>query len=130
MIINKFFINKTKSELIFFFAIVNYLSVGIAFAQSLDTKLKINDLDYFETRGLNVFVFSNWYDGNFSDSKISGVEIIHHGVRTATNGDVRLNPTPGQWDPIPEFVNRNTSPEENFIEAFLKYPGYDFNYCI
>ncbi len=130
MIINKFFINKTKSELIFFFAIVNYLSVGIAFAQSLDTKLKINDLDYFETRGLNVFVFSNWYDGNFSDAKISSVEIIHHGVRTATNGDVRLNSTPEQWDPIPKFIERKINKDENCIEVYLSYPKYNFEYVV
>ncbi len=47
--------------------------------------LKLNDLEYFETRGLNVLVFNNWYNDMFSDSKMSGIEIIHHGVRTATN---------------------------------------------
>jgi hypothetical protein len=90
----------------------------------------LNDLGYFETRGLNVFVFSNWYDGNFSDSKISGIEIIHHGVRTATNGDVRLSPTPGQWDPIPKLVDRKVDEESNTAEAFLSYPDYDFEYTI
>ena len=29
------------------------------------TPLVLNDLEYFETRGLNVLVFSNWYDGLF-----------------------------------------------------------------
>src|SRR5690606_25481618 len=43
--------------------------------------LLINDSSYFETRGFNALVFSNWYSGLFSDSKISGVELIHHGVR-------------------------------------------------
>jgi endoglucanase len=74
-------------------------------SQNGGDELKLNNLDYFETRGLNVLVFSNWYNGNFGDSKISGIEIIHHEVRTATNGDVRLNPTPGQWDPYSE-INR------------------------
>jgi len=92
--------------------------------------LKLNDLEYFETRGLNVLVFSNWYNENFDDSKISGVEIIHHEVRTATNGDVRLSPTPGQWDPIPDFVERKVDKANNSIEAFLTYPDYDFNYTI
>lgn len=66
-----------------------------------DSSFNINSLNYFEKRGLNVFVFNNLYNGLFSDSKISGIEIIHHEVRTATNGDVRLSPTPEQWDPIP-----------------------------
>ena len=61
----------------------------------MNARLKLNDLGYFETRGLNVLAFSNWYDGLFSDAKISGLELIHHEVRTDTNGDVRLSPTPG-----------------------------------
>ena len=46
---------------------------------------------YYEAPGVNWLVFSNWYDGLFADSKISGVELIQQGVRTATNGDVRLS---------------------------------------
>ena len=62
----------------------------------------LNESNYFEARGLNFFVFSNVYDATFDDSKISAVEVIHHGIRTATNGDVRMNPTPGQWDKLPK----------------------------
>lgn len=91
---------------------------------------KVNDLGYFEASGFNMLVFSNRYDGNFSDSKISGIEIIHHGVRTATNGDVRLNSTPEQWDPIPTFIERKINQESNTIEAYLEYPEYDFRYMI
>lgn len=40
-------------------------------------QLRLNDRGYFEKRGLNILAFSNWYDGNFSDAKISGVELIH-----------------------------------------------------
>ena len=50
---------------------------------------------YYEVPAANVLVFSNWYDGLFADSKISGVEIIQQGTRIATNGDVRLSSTPG-----------------------------------
>ncbi|MGI6102632.1 MAG: glycoside hydrolase family 9 protein [Bacillota bacterium] len=92
--------------------------------------LVLNDLEYFETRGLNVLVFSNWYDGLFSDAKMSGIELIHHEVRTATNGDVRLSPTPGQWDPVPTFLSREVDRENSRIEAFLAYPNYDFKYSI
>jgi hypothetical protein len=92
--------------------------------------LTLNALDYFEKRGLNVLVFSNWYNSNFSDSKISGVEIIHHEVRTATNGDVRLHSTPEQWDPIPEFVRREVNRDANRIEAYSRYADYDFDFMI
>lgn len=90
----------------------------------------LNDKEYFEAQGLNVLVFSNWYDGLFSDAKISGVEIIHHGERTATNGDVRLQATPEQWDPIPQFVERKVDVKEGAIEAFLRYPEHAFDYSI
>ncbi|MBN2019784.1 MAG: glycoside hydrolase family 9 protein [Sedimentisphaerales bacterium] len=93
--------------------------------------LKLNANEYFETRGLNVLAFSDWYDVNFfDDSKLSGIEIIHHEVRTATNGDVRLNPTPEQWDPIPRMVKRVVNKEGNYIEAYLSYPAEDFNYVV
>src|SRR5690606_35087976 len=85
---------------------------------ALAQDLSLNDNEYFEKAGLNVLVFSNWYDGLFSDSKISGVELIHHGERTATNGDVRFNATPEQWDPIPQFKERKVNREDQSIEAF------------
>lgn len=85
------------------------LSFGLV-TQVLNAQmLQLNELDYYEKPGVNVLVFSNWYNDNFSDSKISGVELIHHGVRTATNGDVRLLPTPEQWDRIPSFIRRGAS---------------------
>jgi hypothetical protein len=99
-------------------------------ASTSSQNLVLNDSGYFEAQGLNVMVFSNWYDGSFDDAKISGVEIIHHGVRTVTNGDVRLNPTPGQWDAIPEFVERTVDRKNGRIEAVLKYSKYDFLYII
>ncbi len=96
----------------------------------MNTRLNLNDRSYFETRGLNVFAFSNWYDGLFSDAKISGIELIHHGVRTATNGDVRLSATPGQWDLTPTLVDRSVDPASNSIHTRLAYPDYDFQYTI
>ncbi len=96
----------------------------------MDARLKLNDRGYFETRGLNVLAFSNWYDGLFSDAKISGVELIQHEVRTATNGDVRLNPTPGQWDRTPTIGERRVDVATNSIETFLSYPDYDLHYTV
>lgn len=90
--------------------------------------LRLNDRGYFESRGVNVLLFSNVYDGLFSDAKIAGVEVIHHGVRTVTNGDVRLSPTPGQWDAVPQLVARHVNPSDGSIEAHLRYhdPAFDF----
>jgi endoglucanase len=116
---------KSRKSLVTALALI--LSTG---ALADKAKLSLNDLEYFEAPGLNVLVFSNWYDGLFSDSKISGVELIHHGERTVTNGDVRLNATPEQWDAIPQFVERKVSADEQTIEAFLRYPDYNFDYSI
>src|SRR5574344_1709776 len=66
--------------------------------------LKVNDLDYFETRGVNVLVYSNLFTGGFNDEKNSGIEIIHHGVRTAQGGAIRLSSTPEQWDLVPDVT--------------------------
>jgi hypothetical protein len=92
--------------------------------------LALNAEGYFETRGANVLVFSNWYSGEFSDSKLSGVELIHHGVRTATNGDVRLSATPGQWDPIPQLVRRDIDRSRQVAYAELAYPKDGFTYRV
>ncbi len=98
--------------------------------ESATGALELNELDYYEATGVNWLVFSNWYDGLFSDSKISGIELIHHGVRTATNGDVRLDATPEQWDRIPEFVHRTVDRELGVIEAHLRYADFGFEYTV
>jgi hypothetical protein len=92
--------------------------------------LTLNDSLYFEKHGFNILVFNNMYDNLFDDSKISAVEIIHHGVRTATNGDVRLNPTPGQWDPIAKFVDKKVDREKQRIEITMDFAAYDFQYTL
>ena len=90
-------------------------------------KLQLNDLGYFETRGANVLVFSSQYNGMFFDEKTAGIELIHHGVRTATGGAVRLQSTPEQWDLIPIVVDRKVDKSNNTIDVILRYKDYDFN---
>lgn len=90
-------------------------------------KLKLNKLGYFETPGVNVFVFSNQYNGIFQDEKTAGVELIHHGVRTITGGAVRLQNTPEQWDLVPIMVNRTVDSANHRIDVTMRYEDYDFN---
>ena len=90
-------------------------------------KLKLNDLGYFETPGVNVLVFSNEYNGMFFDEKTAAIEIIHHGVRTSTGGAVRLQNTPEQWDLIPKVVDRKIDKDNNSIEVTLRYEEFDFD---
>ena len=68
--------------------------------------LHLNDLDYFESQGLSVLAYQNLFHEVFRDQKLGGIEIILHGERIATDGEVRLLPTPEQWDPVPRFTGR------------------------
>ncbi|WP_254062741.1 glycoside hydrolase family 9 protein [Caulobacter sp. S45] len=106
------------------------LSVVAGPASAQADGLKLGAAGYYEAPGVNVLVFSNWYDGLFADAKISGVELIQQGERTATNGDVRLSATPGQWDPIGRLVSRTVDTRTGVIQATLEYPDYGFRYII
>ncbi|MCR4835597.1 MAG: glycoside hydrolase [Bacteroidaceae bacterium] len=89
--------------------------------------LKLNDLEYFERQGVNILVFSNSFSGGFNDEKNSGIEIIHHGVRTVQGGAVRLNNTPEQWDLVPTMTSRKVDREAGTIEVGMRYNDYDFD---
>jgi len=91
---------------------------------------RLGDAGYFTTPGLDVLAFSNTYDGNFSDAKIAGVELIHHGVRTATNGDVRLAPTPEQWDAAASLVERIVDSKTGTVTTRMRFEAEDFDYAV
>ena len=90
-------------------------------------ELKLNDLGYFETQGVNVLVYSNQFTGGFNDEKNAGIELIHHGVRTAQGGAVRLSGTPEQWDLVPAMPARKADPVSKTIEVGLRFGDYDFD---
>ena len=97
-------------------------TISFAFCTSLMSQgLALNDLEYFEYQGVNVLVFSNSFNGGFNDEKNSGIEIIHHGVRTIQGGAVRLNKTPEQWDLVPQMTNRKVDRENGSIEVSMRY---------
>ena len=92
--------------------------------------LVLNEQEYFSKRGLDVLAFSNYYDGLFSDAKHAGVELVHHGVRTATNGDVRLSATPEQWDPVALLVDRQVDAASGTVTTRLGYEAEGFQYAV
>ncbi|HLP18411.1 MAG TPA: glycoside hydrolase family 9 protein [Bacteroidota bacterium] len=110
---------------------LTFLSVAVvllmAFTDASGQDLKLNDLEYFETQGVNVLVYSNLFTGGFNDEKNAGIELIHHGIRTAQGGAVRLSSTPEQWDLVPIVSNRKVDRTSKTIEASLKYKDYDFD---
>ena len=89
--------------------------------------LILNDLEYFETQGVNVLVYNNLFTGGFNDEKTAGIELIHHGVRTAQGGAVRLSNTPEQWDLVPSIPTRTVDSASKTIESVLRYADYDFD---
>ena len=98
---------------------------SVAVAQA---PLVLNERGYFTARGLDVFVYHNTYAGLFSDEKKAGIELIQHGRRIATNGDVRLSNTPEQWDPAPRLDNRAV--DDGRVQVRLSYPDHDFSYRV
>ena len=89
-------------------------------------ELRVNDKDYLETHGLSVLVYQNAFHPVFRDQKLSAIEIILHDDRIATDGDVRLMPTPEQWDPVPHFKERKRT--GNGLTAFCDYPDQNLSY--
>ena len=57
----------------------------------------------------------------------SGVTIIQHGVRVAANGDLRLEPSPGQWSPVPKWGKKTVDEENQSIIQELWYPDSSKN---
>lgn len=76
---------------------------------------------YFKNGGVDVMAFDDIYPAGHQ----SGVSIIMHGNRVATNGDIRFEPTPGQWQPVPRQEERYINEEENTIITNLSYPDPD-----
>jgi hypothetical protein len=51
-----------------------------------------------------------------------GLSIIMHDERIASNGDVRLEPSPGQWSPIPKPGKREANAATQEIRVALSFP--------
>ena len=77
---------------------------------------KINADGYFNAAGVDVMAFSDFYP----EGHQGGVCVIMNGRRVATNGDIRMEPTPGQWQPVPKQLSRKV--EGNRIVTTLCYP--------
>ena len=73
---------------------------------------------YFRNHGVDVMAFDDIYP----EGHQSGVSIIMHGNRIATNGDIRFEPTPGQWQPAPKQHERKLDETTNTITTWLSFP--------
>ena len=73
---------------------------------------------YFKYGGVEVMAFDDIYP----EGHQSGVSVVMHGNRVATNGDLRLEQTPGQWQAVPKQGERVLDGAGNAITTALAYP--------
>lgn len=79
-------------------------------------EFKLTPSGYFKNYGVDVMAFDDIYP----EGHQGGVCIIMNGNRVATNGDIRFEATPGQWQPVPKQLDRKLG--DNSITATLCYP--------
>ncbi|MBZ5582911.1 MAG: glycoside hydrolase family 9 protein [Acidobacteriia bacterium] len=92
--------------------------------------MKVTDTGYLDTQGFSVILYHSVYDRTFVDQKNTAMEMILHGRRIATNGDVRLMPTPEQWDLVAQLKERQPDQEHNRLTANLSFPSFEMDYTL
>lgn len=98
-----------------------FLLTGMqSFAQQ---QMHLNDKNYFEYEGINVMLAQDFY----AEGHQGGVGVIQNGIRVATNGDLRLNATPGQWSPIPKVGKHFIDKASQTISVHMQYPNEEMN---
>ena len=101
-------------------------SVQAADAQSLT----VSPAQTLEGRGISVVIDHDPWSPIFFDEKNGGIQVILHGQRIAADGDVRLNPTPEQWDPVPLFIDRSVDAGHHAVVVRAAYKDQDLAYHI
>jgi hypothetical protein len=91
---------------------------------SADFMMQVADSDYLSAQGFDVMLYDNTFHPVFVDEKNTAMQMILHGERIATNGDVRLMPTPEQWDLVATLKARHADKEHNRLTADLSFPSH------
>ncbi len=119
---------QIRSMLARSYAILLACSFASLPAQSADLQMKVNDKGYLDAQGFSVILYQSTFHPVFVDQKNTAMEMILHGQRIATNGDVRLVPTPEQWDLVAQLKGRQADKEKNRLTAQLSFPTYQMDY--
>src|SRR4051812_8945472 len=98
------------------------LAVLQSHAQS-SRQMHLNNQEYLEYQGVDVMLAHDFYP----EGHQGGVGVIQNGQRVATNGDIRLEPTPGQWQPIPKVGKRMVNKATSAISVHMEYPYEEIN---
>ena len=108
----------------YFFLLSMILSNAVTAQQTLDVPgMHLNKDEYLENQGVNVMLAHDFYP----EGHQGGVGVIQNGMRVATNGDIRLEPTPGQWAPIPKVGKRAVDADNQEISVRMEYPDSSIN---
>ena len=102
----------------------------LAAAPGARLALKVTRSGYLDAPGVSVMLYSDNYSPIFFDQKDAAMQIILHGRRIATNGSVRLSPTPEQWDPIPHLIAHEADKARGRLTASVAYPAYHLSYHV
>lgn len=101
-----------------FLLVITMLCLFSCSSLAQNASLKLNENEYLEMPGLNVMLANDIYP----EGHQGGVSIIQNGLRVATNGDLRLQPSPGFWDPIPKAGERKVDKANQTISVRMSYP--------
>jgi len=88
-------------------------------ARGAEMQMKVTDNGYLDAQGFSVILYHNTYHPIFVDEKNAALQMILHGQRIATNGDVRLMPTPEQWDIVAQLKGKEADKEHTRLTARL-----------
>lgn len=103
---------------------------GASGSYAADAGMHVNDKGYLDAQGFSVFLYDSTYHPVFVDQKNTAMEMILHGQRVATNGDVRLMPTPEQWDLVATLKRPHADKANDRLTADLAFPTFDFSYTL
>lgn len=100
---------------------------------------KLNSKEYFNCEGVDAMSYDDFYP----EGHQGGIAVIMNGKRVATNGDIRFEPTPGQWQPVPKKLSRKIEdgkiittlcfPDSSRHQTGfnpMAYPDFHFNYTV
>src|ERR1035441_10354413 len=99
-------------------------------ARAVAQELRLTKDNVLETQGLSVLIYQSVFHAVFFDQKLGGIEIIQHDERIATDGEIRLLPTPEQWDSVPRFKEKRAGPLPDQVIAISGYPDQGLSYAL
>ncbi len=99
-------------------------------AGAAGAQMQVTDNGTLDTRGFSVVLYQNTYHPIFVDEKNAAMQMILHGQRIATNGDIRLVPTPEQWDLVAKLKDQEADKAHDRLTAHLSFPTYAMDYTL